>query len=497
MNLIEKYHEAFLRFSENEAFFDGGKRYTYREFSGLIQQCRSKLERQPWFDQKNAVGVLISEKAETYAAIFAIWFTGSCFVPLHPSSPKQFNDEIIQKNKIKIVFAPVGSEVSFNDGSITILQIEKNDGIALQKPISRDDHQILYILNTSGSTGTPKNVPINLKNVEAFVEGFLDLYPELHADDKFLQTYDLTADAAFTGYLIALLIGAAVYTVPAGQFKPFQVAKTLAENPITWVQVTPSLLACLQPFFDSLWFNRITHFHFGGEALPVSLVEMWRHHIPNAEISNVYGPTETTITATIYKCLPGNALKTKNGSVSIGKPLKNVQTKIVGSNFQDVKHGELYIAGAQLMENYLFVDNQPFETLEIEGKATKFYPSGDWVETDENGFLYYIARKDDQVKINGYRVDLTEVENNVRDLAGGRNAAAVAVEVAPGLKQLVVFIENYNGDSSEIIEQLSQKLPFYKIPEKIIGVDAFPLANSGKTDRKTLVANYIKPLENE
>jgi acyl-CoA synthetase (AMP-forming)/AMP-acid ligase II len=348
-------------------------------------------------------------------------------------------------------------------------------------------------LNTSGSTGVPKNVPINLKNLEAFVDGFLDLYPELNSTEKFLQTYDLTADAAFTGYLIPLLIGGAVYTVPTGQFKPFQVVKILSVNPITWVQVTPSLLACLQPFFGSLWFNDIKHFHFGGEALPVQLTEEWRMHVPNAEISNVYGPTETTITATIYKCQPGESLKSRHQIVSIGKPLKKVVIKIAGEN----KSGELYIGGAQVMDNYLFTQNQPFEITRAKEISEKYYPSGDWVETDDDGFLYFVTRKDNQIKINGYRVDLTEIENLTREFTGGRNTAAAAIEVSPGLKKLIVFVENLEGKTTEIIKMLTKKLPFYKVPEEVVGTGNFPLSNSGKTDRKKLLANYIESIKDE
>ncbi len=495
MNLIEKYHDAFIRFGPNEAFFDREKRFTYREFSEIINGSRSLLEQQPGFAPQIPVGVLCTEKAETYAAVFAIWFAGGCFVPLHPASPDQFNAEIVQKHNIRFVFAPAGTDVSTLGENVKILNNSGMNGLEFGQVYSWKEHEFLYVLNTSGSTGTPKNVPINLKNLTAFVEGFMELYPELNEGDKFLQTYDLTADAAFTGYLIPLLIGAAVYTVPAGQFKPFAVAKVLKENPISWVQVTPSLLACLQPFFESLWFQNINHFHFGGEALPLTLVEEWRKHVPNAEISNVYGPTETTVTATIYKCLPNDSLKSKNNIISIGKPLIKIVTKINRNILETEVNGELLVGGDQVMERYLFTGEQPFELLEFEGNQTKFYPSGDLVEMDEEGFLYYLGRRDDQVKINGYRVDLIEVENSIRELINGKNVAAVAIEVSLGLTQLMVFIENFIGDSEDMLQKLTQKLPFYKIPEKIIGVAAFPLSNSGKADRKKLIANYKESIQ--
>jgi acyl-coenzyme A synthetase/AMP-(fatty) acid ligase len=496
MNLLEKYHEAFMRFSGYEAFSDGVKKISYKQFSVLVQSCRNLLEQQPSYYPGCAVGVLHTEKAETYAAIFAIWFAGGYFVPLHPASPAQYNSSIINNHKIRLVFVPDGTN-EFLFHNVHVLTVSESGDQPLQPVLQRNDCDVLYVLNTSGSTGVPKNVPINLKNIEAFVDGFLDLYTELNATDKYLQTYDLTADAAFTGYLIPLLTGAAVYTVPAGHFKPFQVVKILSENPITWVQVTPSLLACLQPFFGSLWFNGIKHFHFGGEALPIQLAEEWRKHVPNAEISNVYGPTETTITATIYKCLPGESIKSRHQIVSIGKPLKKVFIKITGEFVGDNKSGELYIGGAQVMDNYLFTQDQPFEITGSEGTCEKYYPSGDWVETDDDGFLYFVTRKDDQIKVNGYRVDLTEIENLTREFTDGRNTAAAAIEVSPGLKKLIVFVENFEGETTEIIKMHTQKLPFYKVPGEIVGTGTFPLSNSGKTDRKKLLANYFESIKDE
>jgi acyl-CoA synthetase (AMP-forming)/AMP-acid ligase II len=99
------------------------------------------------------------------------------------------------------------------------------------------------------------------------------------------------------------------------------------------------------------------------------------------------------------------------------------------------------------------------------------------------------------VKINGYRVDLNEVENHVSAATGGHHVVAVAVEVKTGLKQLVVFVEHFNGDTTKIMQLLKSDLPFYKIPEKIIGVEVFPLSNSGKTDRKALIQNYLQSIE--
>ncbi len=496
MNLIQEYFNAFNRFSENEAFCLNDEKLSYNEFLSLINGSRNLLESQPDFRAESAIGVLCNSTAETYAAIFAIWFSGGILIPLNPDSPIKVNAELIQNHRIKFIFSSGEYHLKIAYSGATLLYNKGIKSKEVQPLADWQETRLMYVLNTSGSTGTPKNVAINLKNVTSFVEGFLEKYPELNATDKFLQTYELTADAAFTGYLIPFLLGAAVYTVPAGQFKPFAVAKILAHEQVTWVQVTPSLLACLQPFFSSLYFPGIKHFHFGGEALPADMVELWRKQIPNAEISNVYGPTETTITATIYKCLPGEDLKVKNNMVSIGQPLKNAFVNIQHKRDSEQEAGELYIAGSQVMQEYLFTKEQPFKVVTENHKSLKYYPTGDLVLKDEDENLYYVGRMDDQVKISGYRVDLIEVENAVRtsNVVDG-NVAAVAFEKSLGMNQLVAFIENFSGDGNEISEELSTYFPSYKIPEKIIGVPHFPLTASGKVDKKALISQFLNGSE--
>jgi len=117
--------------------------------------------------------------------------------------------------------------------------------------------------------------------MNAFIEGFLDIYPDLTSEDRFLQTYDLTSDAAFTGYLIPLLLGATVYTIPPGSFKYLSIVKILQEQQITWTQFTPSVLNYLRPYLKSIRLLSLKHSHFGGEALPFDLVSEWAKCVPN------------------------------------------------------------------------------------------------------------------------------------------------------------------------------------------------------------------------
>jgi len=493
MDLFKRYYESFRINGKNEAFCFEDEHYTYADFLTKINGIRLLIGRNKNYSPESPVGVIGYEDVETYASIFAIWFSGCYFVPLNPAMPGAFNNEIIARHNIRLVLSSKVPEVGLQVAD-DILILTKAAEEKIAQPVHEwRDEQVVYVLNTSGSTGKPKYVPINLKNLTAYVDGFLYLYPELGPTDRFLQTYDLTSDAAFTGYLIPFILGASVYTLSQKYFKPLAVAKVLNGSPVTWVQLTPSVLACLRPYFGSFYLPGVKHFLFGGEALPLNLVEEWRKSVPNAIISNLYGPTETTVTATIYYCKPGEVLKSLNNTISIGKPLQGVAAYIK-PEFSDSSEtsGELCLAGEQVMEEYWFSERQPFLFFERENLQVKFYPTGDQVEMDTEGNYYYLGRKDDQVKINGYRVDLIEVENIIREqLPDCGNVAAVAVEVGQSLSQLVVFVENYRETEDKLVSQLALRYPRYNIPEKIIGVESIPLLTSGKTDKKALVENYL------
>ena len=298
MSLWEKFDNSFKGNAFNTAFCIENRNYSYKEFTEYIGGSQQLLMKHIGQSNGIPIGVMCHDTIETFAAIFAIWFSGAHFVPLHPQHPALVNNEKILQSSIQFVF---DSEVVHTANDLAAECI-CNKALLSRNPLIIDQaSNLAYILFTSGSTGKPKGVPINVKNLSAFIDGFLEIYPDLTAEDRFLQTYDLTSDAAFTGYLIPLLLGSTVYTIPSGGFKYLSIVKILQEKQITWTQFTPSILNYLRPYFKSMRFEALKHAHFGGEALPCELVSEWAECVPNAEISNIYGPTETTITCTIHR----------------------------------------------------------------------------------------------------------------------------------------------------------------------------------------------------
>ncbi|HEY3372138.1 MAG TPA: AMP-binding protein [Prolixibacteraceae bacterium] len=494
MNLWEKFDASFKANASRTAFCIGNRFYSFAEFTEYISGSQQLLLRQIGPSKGIPIGVMCHDTIETFAAIFAIWFSGSHFVPLHPLHPALINNEKIQQAAIQLVIdqEPGQSISELKTKSISNKDLKSSDPLVVCKETDR-----AYILFTSGSTGKPKGVPINEKNLNAFTDGFIELYPDLTSEDRFLQTYELTSDAAFTGYLIPLLLGAAVYTIPAGSFRYLSIVKILQEHQITWTQFTPSVLNYLRSYFKSLRFDSLRHSHFGGEALPYDLVSLWSECVPNAEISNIYGPTETTITCTIHRTSI-DQLKTSvyNGIVAIGKPLQGVKIRIVDENEQvivDGEKGELCIGGSQVMDGYLNSlpgDTSSFFMDTANGIEERYYRSGDIVFRDDKGCLYFCGRKDDQLKISGYRIEPAEIELAVSQLASGAKSKAYGFRNKSGTESIVVFVEQSDIQPDNLKDKLRLMLLPALIPEKIIAIRKFPLNQNGKVDKSDLFEQY-------
>ncbi|MFY9151271.1 MAG: AMP-binding protein [Prolixibacteraceae bacterium] len=484
MNLWEKYKISFQGHATKTAFCIGNRLYTYIDFEASIAGCQQLLQENLTDPSGQPVGVMCNDSLETFAAIFATWFSGAHFVPLHPQHPELVNEEKIRQSGMSIILDSNPETRYVCTYGITgknPLAVSGNTGLA-------------YILFTSGSTGKPKGVPISETNLNAFVEGFLELYPDLNSSDRFLQTYDLTSDAAFTGYLIPLLLGATVYTIPSGGFKYLNIVKYLQQYEITWTQYTPSVLNYLRPYFKSIQCNSLKHSHFGGEALPLDLVAEWASCVPNAEISNIYGPTETTITCSIHRTgIPDLPEKVYNGIISIGKPIGEVKILILGKNgmtAQSGEKGELCIGGKQVMSDYLTNPGNNLNPFYMDENGERYYRSGDLVFQDTDGYLFYCGRIDDQLKINGYRIEPAEIELAVSRASGGSKSKAFEFRNKTGTESIVVFIENTVLNPDFLKEQLRAFLPASVLPEKIIPIRNFPLNSNGKADKNALFNEY-------
>jgi D-alanine--poly(phosphoribitol) ligase subunit 1 len=494
--MLQWIRQRCLEFPERPAFFIQETLYSYRAFADTISAIRMLLERE--FPSEQNIGILAYDDIETYGAIFAVWFAGKTMVPITPSNPPDRNGKIIEQAGVRVVLSSrnvADRELGASDKSVNIAftgSIAPTE-TTLELPREHANDDIAYILFTSGSTGAPKGVPISYGALQAFLNAFMTCYSDLGEGDRFLQMFELTFDLSLMCYCAPLTLGACVYTVPADVIKQMYIYRLLDECELTFALMVPSTLAYLRPYFGEMRLEKLRYSLFCGEALHDDMIVEWIECVPNARVYNVYGPTEATIFCLAYECRRAEQHKTSAGVVSIGKPMQDTETILVDDDLKLVdagQTGELCLAGPQLTPGYwnnIEMNRQAFFTY----AGNVYYRTGDLCSQDRDGDLMYLGRIDHQVKIQGFRVELREVEYHVREVTGVKHLAAIACPDVTGSLTIQLFLEGFQGDVRALTERLKSRLPSYMIPTKTIAIEAMPLNVNGKIDRPALLRRAL------
>lgn len=478
------------------AFNIGGRVYSYRQFGTRISAIRRAVKQVVRDDR--VIALSLHDDIDTYASIVALWMEGLVYVPLHPNQPLERNLSIIDQVGTHYVIDTDGASIYADWGHIPGHRVIEAAGlecedIAVGEWTETDDKELAYILFTSGSTGVPKGVMISRKNVAAFMDSFWRTGISIDEKDRCLQAFDLTFDVSVQSFLVALTKGACVYTVPYGSIKYLYVASLLQEEGITFGAMAPSMLTYLRPYFDELDASSLKACILTAEACPADLMEAWYKCAEKTEIYDFYGPTEATIYCTYYKLsrLGGNL--SENGIISIGKPLANVDAIILaedGTIVKGTEKGELCVSGDQVTSGYW---NNPeknetaFFELDVDGVTKRFYHTGDLCYWHESGNLLYCGRMDQQVKIQGFRVELGEIEYHAREYYRKENrTVAMAFQNEKSLTEIALFVEREEEEPAGLLDYLRSKLPGYMVPSRIVYRPVFPLNDSDKIDRNTL-----------
>ncbi len=440
------------------------------------------------FEGRSEKGILIMahDNVDTYAAILACWSLGKFYVPIHPNYPKERREKIAQILQVHYLFDAANHSLESHHEDENSTAIEY---ILLQ-------NEWAYVLFTSGSTGEPKGVPIQWKNLCAFEKGFSKLEYQLDANDRFLQMFDLTFDLSVMSFMIPLTLGASFYTVPPDSMKYAVIAELLEERKLTFALMVPSILTYLKPYFEEIKAEDLRYSLFCGEALHEDMVHLWSSVVPNAQIDNVYGPTENTIFCTRYTFKRNQDNVSYQGILSIGQPMEFTDVKLWNDNTYEVARGvigNLWLGGDYLTPGYLNRDDLNQTQFVVHDNA-RWYNSGDRVLVAESGDLLYAGRQDNQLKVQGFRIEASEVEFYLKKiLPNGIRVIALAINNSKGLTELVAVGERAIWDSKNVKEELSKNLPAYMVPSHYLSMEDFPLNANGKVDRKK-IASWVESL---
>lgn len=480
--------DVFNQSASNNAFMIENTYYTYHQFAQRISAIREQICDLQSNEQVFALA--IHDDLDTYASIFALWMEGKAYVPLHPNQPLERNLNIIEQVGLSNVLDSADISV-FEGQSLNVMHTSKYEYTTdyLDNWVETNDDALAYILFTSGSTGVPKGVQITRGNIAAFMDSFWKTGITITEEDRCLQVFDLTFDVSVQSYLVALTCGACVYTVPYGQVKYLYAASLIQEHKITFGAMAPSMLTYLRPYFDEFDATSMRTTILTAEACPVDLMEDWYKCAKNTEIYDFYGPTEATIYCTYYKLSRDKQNLSQNGIISIGVPMANVQAIIMKENGELVigqEKGELCVAGGQITPGYWMNEEKNISSF-FEKDGVRYYHTGDLCYWDESGNILYCGRIDQQAKIQGFRVELGEIEHHAREFYNKEyRVVAIAFDNAQKLTEIALFVESAEQDAQSLLTHLRSKMPHYMIPSRIIYEPTFPLNKSEKIDRTIL-----------
>lgn len=478
-------------FPNRNAFCIDEQMSTYAQLGQCVSKIRAALQQSNY--QNSKVGLVINDDLESYASIIALWLEGDCYVPLHPGWPLERCQDICEQVELDLI---LDSSEQTRYESIQVINTSvleyAQDCLTPKEGIS--DEELAYILFTSGSTGKPKGVMLMRKNVAAFMDSFWQTGIEITEEDRCLQCFDLTFDVSVQGYLVPLSKGACCYTVPYGQIKYIYASGLIEDHQLTFGAMAPSMLRYLKPYFDEIDATSLKACILTAEACPLNLMEDWYNCATNTEIYDFYGPTECTIYCTYYKLTKGGENKSLNGIISIGKPLANCVGLILdeqGNELPAGEKGELCIAGDQVTNGYWKNEEKnesSFFFKDVDGKQLRFYHTGDLCYKDQDGDIMYSGRLDHQAKIQGFRVEMGEIEYHAREFLGGKNVVCLAFDNKDSLTEIAMFMESEEFNPDEMIAYMRTKMPSYMIPTRLFYVPVFPLNSNDKTDKVKLKA---------
>jgi acyl-coenzyme A synthetase/AMP-(fatty) acid ligase len=346
-----------------------------------------------------------------------------------------------------------------------------------------------YLLFTSGSTGNPKGVAVSNRNATAYLDNIISMF-DFTPEDRFTQCFDLTFDLSVHDLFVCWSIGACL-CIPDDN-STFGLVRYLKDmKPTVWFSV-PSVANLMNHMrlLKEGSFSWLRISFFCGEALLLDTALAWKRAAPGSQVINLYGPTEATIAISAYT-VPERAedIKSNLGIVSIGKIFPGHIWLFKG---EENDEGELCLSGPQVVTGYFNEEKLTQEYFFHTGTPSHYYNTGDLVEADKDGDLFFLGRSDSEVKISGYRVNLLEIDHIISLMEEVEHVATLYLPIRSLDNVLISFLVTYKKkvDILSVLDHCRNHLPSYMVPEKIIFVETMPLNPNGKIDKKALASIF-------
>ncbi|MDP5144804.1 amino acid adenylation domain-containing protein [Rheinheimera baltica] len=484
---------------------------SYQQLDCMANQLAHHLRAQG-VTANSLVGLCMNRNTQMLIALLAILKAGGAYLPIDPDYPQSRIDHMVNDAAISLVLTEQQLLARFSELAVTCLCCDDEvllaqTGLLSELPLDTivTPEDLMYVIYTSGSTGKPKGVMISQRNIMSYREIIRQDYA-ISAEDRVLQFSSVSFDMFVEELSASLFSGGTLIlrndAVMAGGLSFWAFIK---QHDISVI--------CLPTAFwhqlctdDSLIMARETLLRtvtVGGEAMNRHAAQLWHTQL-GAQVTafNTYGPTETTIIASIFDLAQ---LQEHHVEVPVGLPARNTRLYILDAQQRPVPVGavgELCIAGDRVGKGYL---NQPELTAskflpEPGQRNSLMYRSGDLVRFLPDGQIAFVGRVDEQVKIRGYRIELSEIEHHLQAHDQIQQALVMAIDAPSGDKRLVAYITTKKAVQQDVLllslkSMLQQQLPQFMLPSAYTVLSHIPLNGNGKIDKSALPAPDFSQLQ--
>jgi amino acid adenylation domain-containing protein len=482
--LFEKHAE---RTPDNTAIVFKDKALMYGELNEKANKLARAL-REKGVKANDIIGILAEPSLEMIVAIFGILKAGGAYMPINTDFPEERIKFLITDSGTKMILTQkeMLSKIKADVESLDLKDetLYEKEGSNIDKISASDD--LAYVIYTSGTTGNPKGVLIEHESISKTIQWRAEEY-KLSANDSVLQLFSYSFDGFLTSFFTPVLFGSKVILLDKDEVKdPAAIRRNIIKYKVTHFISVPVLYSAILEGMSPEDMKSLRIVTLAGEKAPSKLIRDSREKKPDLELVNEYGPTESSVVATLFRNM------TEDTNSIIGRPAANTKVLIFsGDNIlQPVGvPGELCICGDRLARGYLnrpeltkekFIQN-PFNPSE------RMYKSGDLAKWLPDGNIAFVGRIDHQVKIRGFRIELAEIELEIQRHEAVKDVVVLDKSDAAGNKYICSYIvPNREFTVMELKEFLSKVLPGYMIPAHFIKIEVIPVTSNGKVDRAAL-----------
>lgn len=495
---------------EATAVVFGAQTLTYGQLNRRANLIAHRL-RQCGIQPDMIVAVYVGRSLELLAGLLGVLKAGGAYLPLDPAAPNERLKFIIQDSGASAIVTDCPDDALISTVLVPVIDLSDAATVTseeyLQDPrIMTHREDLAYVIYTSGSTGQPKGVMIEHGNLLNFLSWQVETF-SFNASDRFLQRTTISFDASVAELWTPLVVGAVVVVANASEVPdPLATLALIEQEKVSVAQTVPSFLSALLVALERTPRKLpLRILQVGGEALPARDAHRWAA-LGQAELVNCYGPSECAVDTLYFRCpqLSSDELDpdeivpngiAPNGITPIGRPIRNTTVYVCDPEMNPVQPGEIgeiYLGGDSVGRGYL---NRPELTSQFflpnsfsSTTGGRLYRTGDMARQAPDGNVLFLGRRDNQVKVRGYRIELDEIQAAMVAIPGVDACVIVTAQPADDHVCLVAYIvkDNHSVIDQNIRQYLGARLPGYMIPQHFVPLVALPLLPNGKVNRAAL-----------